>query len=423
MTESSDHPLHAPRATKLFTTSTAALGIQLVAQLLIGLWLSRQYTANPAVAHADAVALHAGGADRILQALHYWGSALLILHGVVHLLGATWLGCYRRPFGPLFLAGLVILLASLGFQMTGNVLPFDRHGVQTAGIEASIAARAPVVGRFSSRLLLGGDSFNDRTVVVWYALHRFALPALALAALGMIFIGFRQTRSRPAWAFATIPFGLALLLSVAVPSPLGSAASADDYGAFAAKVSWYVWPLHGAMRAADLASVGWIGAIALPGLVVLFIALLPFIGGRVSPVAVRTVVFGFAGLLLAAGLGFGGSFAPLVGTRDPVEATDSGQSGTKPGGPAAPVDKALAERGRAAFNGQACVSCHGKDGATGGGGPVLTNVWKRHGDADYYLRYVKNPVSVQADSTMPAFPNLPEADLKAIAEFLREPKP
>jgi len=400
--------------------SAAALVIQLVLQLVIGLLLSFHFSPLPASAHADAVRMHAEGITRFLQAMHYWGSAVLILHSLVHLAAMVWLGRYREGDRGAFLGSLIFIACAIGFQMTGNVLPFDRHGVQTAGIEASIAARTPVVGATMAKVMLGGDAFNDGTAPLWYTIHHYVLPVLAVVAV-ILLAGWlrRKDGVRGDWLRGLVPVAVVAILGIAVPSPLGSAATAADYTSFDARVSWYFWPLHGAMRAANGAISGgdWIGSVLLPGLFALFLAALFFAGKRIPEKAARGGLAVFAAVLLALGIFEGGSFAPLTGTRDP--ATTAVATGS---GPTSAIDKALAEKGRTAFNNLACKDCHGVDGKVGSGGPALTNVWKKHSDAEYYMKFVKNPVAVNPNSTMPGFATLSNADLKAIAEFLRSPK-
>jgi len=362
--------------------------------------------------------MHEGGVSHVLQAMHYWGSAVLILHSLLHLGASVWMGRFRAPNALGFYAALLMVATAIGFQISGNILPFDKHGIQTAGVEAGISARAPIVGATVSQIMQGGPALTDHTPALWYIAHRFLLPLLALVALGLGITAWRR-QSAKFNPLSLVPLGAVILLGLFVKSPFGSAASPLDFSSYDARVSWYVWPLHGTMRMLDgvHSGWGWLGAMALPGAFALFLVALPFLK-RVPLGAARGVLGGFALILAVGALGFAGGFADLTGTRDPVAAV----SNVKPGEKVAPIDKALAERGRATFNKLACVGCHGQDGAKSQGGPVLTNEWQKHSDADFYFRYIKNPTSVQKDSTMPAYPDTSQADLAAIAEFLRSPK-
>lgn len=405
---------------RLLATSAGALTFEIGLQLVIGILLSFHYTATVERAHASAVTMHQGGLERVLQATHYWGSAVLIIHSLAHLVAMTWLGWYRSPHGLRYVSALVTFLSSLGYQLSGNLLPFDRHGVQTAAIEASIGARAPIFGPTVSKLMLGGTEVSQATLDRWYFAHRFIFPALTILAFALALAVHRKRKDMPVdQRWVLVPVALPILLALLVSSPLGSAATPADYDAFAAKSSWYMWPLHGTMRLFDTFStgLGWVGALVLPALLVGFLVILPLSRDRIPLRVVRWVLGAFALVLAGSTIGFGGAPADLTGTRDPI--ADAGNP--KPTGTSA-VDKALAQKGKELFNKIDCANCHGKDGAEALGGPAITRVWQRHSDADYYVKYIVKPTSIKPDSTMPAFDKLSQEELKSLAEFLRSPK-
>lgn len=391
------------RSKAILSASALALYVHFALQLVAGGALATAY--GPERGHAATAALHQGG-WAVVQGFHYWGSAVMIVHSVLHLAAVTWAGGYREPRARGYWAALVLAGLSFAFQLTGNLLPVDRHGVQTAAIEGSIAARVPGVGPTVSRLMLGGDEASVRTVALWYDLHRIGLPILLALALGLAWGAIRKEDAR--WPIVLPALG-ALALALAVASPFGTAAGTGDYSAYSAKPSWYTAPMHGL-----LVWGGWLGAMAFPAIVGLGLALLPALKPREGVVRGGLAVLG--GILLVAAGVSGGESAPLVGTRDPAALVVA-----KPlVGAAAKKDPARAAAGKALFAAQGCNGCHGQDGLKGGGGgPSLANVWKAHADADYYVRYIRDPKSVEKGSTMPAYGNLKKEELLALAEFLR----
>ena len=398
------------RSKPFLCASALALYLHFALQLVAGALLATVYRATPEAAHATTATLHTG-AWRVLQAFHYWGSSVLIVQSALHLAAVTWAGWYRGPQVRAYLAALALAALSLGFQLSGNALPWDRHGVQTAAVEGAIAARVPLVGPSASRVVLGGEEVGPRTLATWWSAHRLLLPLLSVGALAL---GAALPRRKGAkWPLA-LPAGLALGLALAIASPFGSAATPADYGRFDAKPSWYTAPMHGLLVWGDrlVPGGGWVGAALVPGLFALALLALPFLkkGGR-------AVLLAFGGLGAVAAVTGGGTFAPLIGTRDPRDATSGPAVAQKDA-----QDRPLAARGRTLFGAEGCEGCHGKDGLKGVGGPSLKDVDREHPDADYYVRYVKNPQSVQRGSTMPAYPNLTTQELRAIAEFLRFPR-
>lgn len=400
------------------TVSALSLAIQAGVQLVLGAFLSTHYSTDVTKTHQRVVELHSGGPERIAQALHYWGSALLIIHGFLHVAAMVWRGRYGKGDGLLFASGIGTFLCAFGFQISGNLLPWDKHGVQTVSVESGIAGRAPFLGSILNKLMLGGTEVAQKTLSLWSSVHFFVLPVVLTVAVA---IGLREaTKATPKNnpLIAIVPVAVLIVLSLLVASPLGTAASASDGSEFGARVSWYTWPLHGAMNAAEkvIPNGGWVGAFVLPGLFVSFLFALPLFPKTFSKPVGRSIFSFFVVVILGSALAFGGSFAPLTGSRDPV-ITATNTTGT-----VAAIDKALAARGQDSFNRLPCKDCHGKDGRESLGGPILTGEWKKHPDAEFYFRYIPKPTSVQPSSTMPAFPHLKPDQLKELAEFLRIPK-
>lgn len=402
-----------PRTARPLETLAIGLAVLGVAEFLTGMALAREYVA--ARGHTSLTAmLTRGGFSEFLAAFHLWGSHTMLAGGVVLLGGLLVTGAYDRERRGLWWSALAFVAFAHLLQVSGNILPLDRHAVQTTVIEGSIVGRVPVIGPWLSERLLAGPSFGEATVALWYGVHRYVLPILLLGAA----VGLVRTRGRGTLAFAVVlPLSVALLMAFAVGAPVGEPATPLDANGFDALPGWYVWPMHGAMKALDSFAPGWgwLGAFVLPGLVGGALFLMPFGADRLP----RRVVLGGIGalglVLVVAGAIFGGRPASLIADEmASVESTVTGRpEATRP---------ELAALGEALFRSRGCTRCHGIDGGRGSGGPDLTFVHRKHPDADWYRRFVRNPRSVRPNSTMPAF-KLADEDLSALAEFLRRPRP
>jgi len=408
----------------MLATSLVALVVQVLFQFIAGWYLSRAYVGDPAQAHAKMQAILSGPLHAFVAGFHYWGSLILILHSFLHLVAMLFAAWYRPPHHWRWIASLAIFGCAFLFQVTGNLLPFDKHGVQTAAVEGGIAAGMPMMGPQVAAIIMGGEpSFTENTLGAWYLAHRLLIPlALVLGVLGALIVQFGRRDVKENRILIWVPLLIPIALAMALPTPLGAAATADDYNRFGAQVSWYTWPLHGSLEAFSKLgpSLGWIGTGVVPGLFVAFLLSLPLISKRVAHSGIKIVFGVFMLFFLGAGLFFGGSFAPLTGTRDPILAQEPVKNPVDKT-PAAPIDQLLASRGKEAFNAEGCAGCHGTDGKKAAGGPVLTNIYKEHSDVEWYVAFIKEPKSKKPGSTMPGFPNLGDEKLKAIAEFLRGP--
>ncbi len=402
---------------KPFAGLAMGLAVLTLLQALLGAYVSVRYEASLAGAHGSVEALRNDSLGAFLQGFHYWGSAIAILLGSLLLGGLLWAGWYEKGRRAIWFAALLFATGSIGLQLTGNVLPMDRHDVQTAVVEAGIAGRTPFVGEQIASLMLAGERFGQPTLDSWYLAHRWVFTPVV--ALGALLLAVRARGAKGAPWLAAIPAGAGAALALLLPAPSGIGATAADFASMDAVVSWYVWPMHGALRAFEtfLPGQGWLGSAVLPGLFVAFLAAVPWLSTKVSGSAIRgTFAFFVLAFAFCAGA-YGGLPAPLSGSQEVVSG-----SGRGPATGAKPIDAKLAARGLELFN-STCAGCHG----VGGGGtrtaPRLREVFRKYADAEWYKRFIRDPASVKPGTTMPAFDQLTESELSALAEWLRKPKP
>jgi mono/diheme cytochrome c family protein len=302
------------------------------------------------------------------------------------------------------------------FQLTGNLLPMDRHAVQTAVVESGITGGIPAIGHTARGLMLGGPSFSESTLALWWAGHAYVLPIVSLVAAWMLF----RRRKAPLSAYAIAPIAV-LGLALLVAAPLGARATDADFGQFNASVSWYTWPLHSMMVAFGHLSpnFAWIGSVAIPSLIFLALLLMPWIGQKVPNKIIRGTALLIALAFAAVGDIDGGPVASLTGNRDPAVGTASGGAATKA---TDPKTLALVARGMKEFNDDGCADCHGTNGAKGESGPDLTHEFQLHSDPAWFAKLIRNPKMVNVSATMPAFPKLSDDQVNAISTFLSQPR-
>jgi quinol-cytochrome oxidoreductase complex cytochrome b subunit len=378
--------------------------IELVAGALLSLW----YTPTAEGAYASVRGM--GDFRSVVRGFHYWASGLLIAGSFVALVWFLWRKQFAREHALAWYAVVLLFACSMLFQISGNLLPFDRHGVQTAVIEAGHARSTPLRGDLVAETILAGPSFSGATLARWHFAH-IAFTLVALMA-GVLF--WKAKKERPLRSLAAAPLVVAIVLALAIAAPLGMQATAADYGSYEAQVSWYTWPLHGGLNLFSRVGtgLGWIGSMAIPTLFLGFLLLAPWLERRVSGSVIRAVAGVFVLFFACAAVFFGGTPAPLVGNRDPKQHA-AVQVANKP------ADPVLVAAGRKFFNENACMGCHGKDGANGNEGPDLRGVAKERGsDPKWYMDFIAHPEKVKPNTTMPGFPELSEKELRALAEFL-----
>jgi quinol-cytochrome oxidoreductase complex cytochrome b subunit len=134
----------------------------------------------------------------LIRNVHSWSANLLIGLAFAHFFSVFFLKSYRKPRELTWLSGILLLFLMLGFGFSGYLLPWDELAFFATKVGTGIAGAVPVVGRFTLRLLRGGDDVTGATLSRFYGLHVAVLPAVttALVALHLLFVQ-RQGMSVP----------------------------------------------------------------------------------------------------------------------------------------------------------------------------------------------------------------------------------
>ncbi|HEV7734169.1 MAG TPA: cytochrome b N-terminal domain-containing protein [Candidatus Binatia bacterium] len=120
-----------------------------------------------------------------LRALHGWGSNFMVGLMTVHLVQVFLFGAYKYPRELTWVAGVVLLLCTLGMAFTGQIMRFDQDAYWGLGIGAAIAGRTPFIGPQVVHLILGGPIIAGETLSRFFALHVFVVPGLLIAFVGL----------------------------------------------------------------------------------------------------------------------------------------------------------------------------------------------------------------------------------------------
>ena len=256
-----------------------------------------------------------GGA--LLRRVHVASSHLLLIALVAHLLRVLATGAFRHPRLRNHLIGVGLLLVSLGFAYTGELMPFTLVASSSLRIAAAILGSLPVVGEPLGQLVIGSELPSDRILIAAWALHVVLLPAAFVGLLGLHLHLVRRhtpgsgrrpdidvttiTPGRPLWPDAVARFSLlttlltALILASAVVVPWSDVELEGPFYAAEATNSVHpTWPLFfttGSLRilpAIDLTFAGvritsvLVAGALVPGILVAMVAAYPFMERRIT---------------------------------------------------------------------------------------------------------------------------------------------
>jgi ubiquinol-cytochrome c reductase cytochrome b subunit len=120
----------------------------------------------------------------LLRRVHVAASHLLLLSLVAHLLRTLAMGAFRRPRLATHLTGIGLLVVTLGFSYTGEVLPFGLVVGSSLRIAEAVMYSLPFVGEQLGMLVFDGALPSERFIfVAWFA-HLFLLPPAFIALTG-----------------------------------------------------------------------------------------------------------------------------------------------------------------------------------------------------------------------------------------------
>lgn len=362
---------------------SAALFLFLV-QAFTGVLLSLNFAGTSGEAyHSLKYIVQEVTGGRMIRGLHHWGASLLVVVLVLHMIQVFLYGAYKRPREVTWMAGVVLLLMTLGFALTGYLLPWDNRAYWGTVVTTEIAGQAPVLGPYVKRMMGAEHGVGALTYARFYALHTAVLPVTALLLIGLHLYLVRRHGVTPA-AADTLPghpffprqalkdtvamfvaFVTLFVLAAAVPVPLDGIADPTEDG-YTPRPEWYFLFLFQALKFFE-GPLEPVGSVVLPTVAVAALLAVPFLDrSGVKRVAQRTFAIGLVVLCLA-------GWASL--TLAAVVTTPPGLGGTNGGtvegwAMAAPVDLAGVGYLRAAR----CAGCHDLAGESPKEGPTLAGL-------------------------------------------------
>ena len=396
-------------------------------QVLTGVLLAFNYAPTPGDAHSSVRYIMTevtGG--KLIRGLHHWGASLMIVVVVLHMAQVFLWGAYKKPREATWMVGIGLLMLTLGFGLTGYLLPWDNRAYWGTVVTTQIAAKSPGLGAYIERLLGSEGGVGVVTFARFYTMHVMLLPLIMTLVIGLhVYLVRRHgvapepddTAPRkkffPEQVFKDtvavfVTFCLLFGLAVTLQAPLGRLADPTDT-TYVPRPEWYFLFLFQTLKFFE-GPLEVVGAHVLPGLAVVTLLLAPFIDrGKLRKVTQRTTAWGI--VLLAGGL-WGALTVAAIRSTPPVAAAHESGGEVETWQTLSPEELA----GSGHFRKENCYECH-KLGSRGKGtGPDLTKGSPKR-DAKWLISYFKQPAEKFPGSSMPPV-QLPDSQLNALAAFL-----
>src|SRR5215472_757544 len=399
-------------------------------QAFTGAMLAFNYAPTPGEAYNSLrYILTEVTAGRLMRGLHHWGASMIIVVVVLHMVQVFLWGAYKKPREATWMVGVVLLLLTLAYGLTGYLLPWDNRAYWGTVVTTQIAAMAPGLGQYASRLLGGEGAVGVVTFARFYALHVLLLPPATLLLIGFHVYLVRKHGVAPAPSDAGRPkkkfypeqvfkdtvaifaaFAILFVLAIAARVPLEQLADPTDTS-YIPRPEWYFLFLFQTLKLFE-GPLEVVGAVVLPGLAVLTLLLVPFIDrSQVVRVTKRTTAIL---IVLFAAIGWAGlTTAAVVTTPKEARTVEVDYSAPTDWMQLSPEEMA----GVAYFRQEKCASCHTPDGGGTAPGPDLAKTTKIHRDAAWLIGHIKHPAVVRPGSAMQPV-QLSDVQLNSLAAFL-----
>lgn len=411
-------------------------------QVFTGILLAFNYAPTPGEAYNSLNYLMSevtGG--RLIHGLHHWGASMMIIVTVLHMMQVFLYGAYKAPREVTWMVGVILLLLTMTFGLTGYLLPWDNRAYWGTVVTTQIAAQAPLVGPYLQRLMGSDGGVGVVTFVRFYSMHVLLLPQITVLLIILHIYLVRKHGVAPAVRELGPPrrfypvqvmkdtvaifagFVILFVLAVVADVPLERLADPTDIS-YIPRPEWYFLFLFESLNFFR-GPLEVVGSVALPAFAVLLLFLVPLLDRRPMVQLCKRVFAGsllFLFLVAWSGLTVGAVFGTRFPTARNVRTFEAsyGRSASRD----APVNSAVdnwrrflpAElAGLSYFRSQNCVACH--SGTTASIGPDLTRTAAAHRTATWLMPHFRNPARMVPGSSMPPI-QLTDAQLSALSAFI-----
>lgn len=164
-----------------------------VVQGVTGIMLAFYYKPTPEEAYASIQFIESQvlfGAS--IRAIHHWSANGMVVMCFAHLLRVFIMGAFKPPRELNWSSGVVLLVFTLLFGLTGYLLPWDQRAYWASTVATEIAGAFPHIGELVLVLLRVGWNVTGETLSRFYALHILVLPVMIIAVMALHFIMVRR---------------------------------------------------------------------------------------------------------------------------------------------------------------------------------------------------------------------------------------
>jgi ubiquinol-cytochrome c reductase cytochrome b subunit len=381
-------------------------------QFFTGIMLAFNYAPTTGLAYdSGRYILTEVTAGRLMRGLHHWGASMIVVVVVLHMSQVFLWGAYKKPREGTWVVGVILLLLTLAYGLTGYLLPWDNRAYWGTVVATQIGATVPLMGPYVSQLLGSTGDIGVVTFARFYALHVLLLPPATMLLIGLHVYLVRRHGVVPALGDELKPkksfypgqvfkdttavfiaFAILFTMAVAVRVPLERMADPTDTS-YIPRPEWYFLFLFQILKIFE-GPLEVVGTVILPTVAILALIAMPFVDrSRLVRVRQRTLAMG---TVFLAAVGWGGLTLAAIKTTPPqTEASLIDFSGPIQWMQLKPAELS----GIHYYRQENCKGCHNVTGTEAKTGPILLNTSKRH-DTAWMVAHFKAPQSTSPGTMM-----------------------
>jgi ubiquinol-cytochrome c reductase cytochrome b subunit len=318
MKEALDEPI--PGGARWRYVFGSALSVVFLVQVFTGLLLMTSYSPSSSTAWGSVFYIsHEMWAGWFIRGVHHFAAQAMVALLVLHLLQVLLAGAYRRPRELNWWFGMALLFLTLGFSLTGYLLPWDQKGYWATKVATNIMGGAPGIGPYIQKVIVGGPDYGNQTVTRFYGLHVGFLPVLLVLCLVAHVALFRRhgittppgSENRPVATFwpeqlfmdtvaSALVVGVVIVLVMAEGGANLDAPADPASSDYPARPEWYFLSLFQMLKLFP-GSKEIIGTFVIPSALVVVMLLLPILDRLLPRKSAHFLACGFVFAVVGAG--------------------------------------------------------------------------------------------------------------------------
>jgi ubiquinol-cytochrome c reductase cytochrome b subunit len=157
----------------------------LIVQVTTGIALTISYVPAPDHAYQSIAYIDSTPFGALVRSIHHWAAGVLVVLVALHALRVFAWAAYKYPRELNWIVGALLFIVVLGFAFTGYLLPWDQKAYWATVVGTDVAGQFPIIGGALLELLRGGTQLGASTLVRFYGLHIWVLPAILFLLVGI----------------------------------------------------------------------------------------------------------------------------------------------------------------------------------------------------------------------------------------------